>query len=153
MKDAMREIIITRSMTPVLRAGFGVVLLPIGVGFCILGYKAVLDITSSASTAWIVTLPIAVVFAYSFYCTVARVREKDGSIEIVRSLDRLLLTQNEILKSRVFAVRVNRSITVLIRVNGRALPIFLHCVVLDTSNVGGFRATVSAFHEIFPRER
>lgn len=149
--DAMREIIMARSTTPVLRAGSGLLLLPIGVAFCIVGHKATLDITSSAPAAWIVALLIAIVFAYDFRCTVARVRDKNGSIEIVRSLDQLLVTREAILKSRVITLGPSRWIGVVIRVNGRTLPVLLQCVVIDQSSAGGFRATVSAFREFFSR--
>ena len=147
----MKEIVVTRNSLPVLRAGPGLLFLPIGAGFCVLGYKAVLDSTASVPLASFVALLVAIVFAYEFCCTVAHVRVKNGSIEIVRSLDRVVLAQNSILKARIFVLGPSRWIGVAISVNGRLLPVLLQCVVLDQSGAGGFRATVSAFREFFAR--
>jgi hypothetical protein len=126
-------------------------LLPIGVVFCTLGHKVVLDSASSVAAAWAVTLLIAVMTAYVFCCTVSYVRERNGFIEIGRSLDRLQISQEAILKSRVVALGPGRWIGVAVSVNGRSLPILLHCVVFDQSSVGGFRTTVFAFRKVFSR--
>jgi hypothetical protein len=122
-----------------------------GVVFCVLGYKAVLDYTASALLASLVVLLGAFVFVGKFRSVVASVRVKNGSIEITRSLDHVSLAQDAILTSRVFVLSPSRWIGVVISVNGRRLPVLLECVVLDHSSVGGFRATVAAFRDLFGR--
>ncbi|HWA45475.1 MAG TPA: hypothetical protein VHA10_19795 [Hypericibacter adhaerens] len=151
MSGPAREIIITESSIPILRAGAGLLLLPIGAVFCIVGYNAILDYTASVPMASLVVVLGATWFACQFCCVIARVSVKNGSIEITRPLDRIVLAEDAILKSRIFVLRPSRWILMAISVKGRRLPIVLQCTVFDHTNVGGLRATVAAFRDLLGR--
>ncbi|MGH6755116.1 MAG: hypothetical protein ACREDP_23405 [Bradyrhizobium sp.] len=131
-----QEIVISHSRWPVARAGMGLLLLPIGAVFCLLGYKIVDETLGDAALASILSAVALLVFGATFLSTLGRISISGGIITAMRAIDIVQFRATDILKARVFSNPLNHSTMAMIRLRDRRVPLFLHFVVLDHSNVG-----------------
>lgn len=142
------EIVITRTKLLVLRAGIGLLVLPIAPIFGVLLYMAGLDAFHSQPIATVMAACGAVFGLLYFAAIAARISVENGTIRILRSLDEVVIPQGSIGHSRVLVLWASRGVVVSVWRRNRKLPTLAHFVVMDTTSAGDLSATVAALEKM-----
>jgi len=147
------EIVITRTKLPVLRAGIGLLVLPIVAIFGVLLYMAGLDAFHSQPIASVMAACGAVFGLLYFAAIAARISVENGTIRILRSVDEVVVPHGSIRHSRVLVLWASRGVVVSVWRKNRKLPTLAHFVVMDTTSIGDLSTTVAALENMLRDER
>lgn len=144
MANGRTEIVVTGTRIPVLRAGAGLIALPIGGVLTLLLYQLTRDAFALPYSGMIGAL-IGAAIGLAFFGGVAARLTWDGqTLCILRSLDEVVVRADSIVDARVTVLRASRWIAGMLWVSGRRLPVVFHFAVLDRTSIGDFDATARA---------
>jgi len=142
------EIVITRTKLPVLRAGMGLLILPmppiLGVLFYMFGRGA-------AHSVWVacVLAALGAAFGLLYFATVAaRISTENGAVRILRPLDEVVFPDASTKDWRLRTLSIWREIVVCVWRKERPLPIIAHFVVADTTSAGDLHSTAAALKKL-----
>jgi hypothetical protein len=147
------EIVITRTKVPVLRAGIGLLLLPITAILGVLLYMAGLDAFQSQLIASVMAAFGAVFGLLYFAAVAARISAANGTVRILRSFDEVVIPDASIEHSSVRVLWVSRWVGISVWRKDRKLPAIAHFVVMDTTSAGDLHPTVAALERILREAR
>ena len=147
------EIVITQTKLPVLRAGIGLLMLPIALIFGTLLYMAGLEAFYSQVIASVMAAFGAVFGLLYFAAIAARISIENSAIRVLRALDEVVIPVASIAACSVRVLPASRWAVVSIWRKDRRLPVIAHFVVMDTTSAGDLNPTIAALKKMLHHAR
>jgi len=142
------EIVITQTKLPVLRAGIGLLILPMPPILCVLLYMFGRDASQSPVIAVIMGGLGAILGLLYFAAVAARISVENGAVRILRPLDVVVIPIASIRDWSVRKLSVSRWIVVCIWRKEKRWPVVAHFAVADTTSAGDFNLTAAALKRL-----
>jgi hypothetical protein len=146
--EGCHEIIITETNVWLVRAGIGLLILPMTAILGLFGYLLGTENLHSVSVG-VVGAAVGVLLGLFMLRTVAaRISLNGGMLHILRSMDEMVIPASSIAEASIRVLYPSRWIIGACWLHERRWPVIFHFVVADRTNVGDLRATVGVVERL-----
>jgi hypothetical protein len=146
-----REVIITQTKVRVLRAGVGLLILPMAAIMSLLFHQLATDYSES-SLIHVFAAALGGLLGLLYFATIcSRISDDDGVIHILRALDEVVFLANTIVATKIWVLRPSSWAVVAVHTRARRFPFIFHFVVLSHSSAGNLTETVTALKRLLER--
>lgn len=143
-----KKLIITKTEVPFIRAGSGNLILLVIAIWIMFGIDVVENSNLPIFANTILFLPV-LFFIYGYFTSVSKIFFFTNMLEIVATVRTKRFVLQEIERIKLFAMPLNSSISINIKLKGKFLPTYFSFVVMSKTNFGKYKNTLNALEKLF----